>query len=429
MGISHLGAFFAYFLVSAQWLRFVMPPFARMTAEGAKLEGEFRSHHMRVIQRAEEIAFYGGSEREKQIVTGSFNNIVKLSNKQYFLQLLMGVLDSYLVKYGASMVAYTMLIPAVYLGLYGLKGKSTSEVMEYYLTSTQLFVALGAACKNLVLSYKRIQSLSGHTVRVHELFKMIDKREADEDIAQIKASAARDAEPNRPPPNVTEGDDISFEDVDLYSPTGNLLVRGLTFKVRRNTNVLISGPNGSGKSSLFRVLAGLWPLISGTMVKPSKSKLFYVPQQPYMAPGTLRDQITYPLSFTGLSTQSVDKRLDELMSLVELSYLVEREGGWNASRDWADVLSGGEKQRVAMARLFYHKPAFGILDECTSAVSVDVEAKIYETCSRLGITIFTVSHRPQLKSHHDYMLKFDGEGNWQFEDLHENRVISQSVKA
>lgn len=80
----------------------------------------------------------------------------------------------------------------------------------------------------------------------------------------------------------------------LISFTGDLLVRGLTFKVKKGTNVLISGPNGSGKSSLFRVLGGLWPLCSGTMTRPHHSKLFYIPQKPYLVPGTLRDQVILP---------------------------------------------------------------------------------------------------------------------------------------
>jgi ATP-binding cassette subfamily D (ALD) protein 3 len=77
--------------------------------------------------------------------------------------------------------------------------------------------------------------------------------------------------------------------------------------------------------------------------------------------------------------------------------------------------------KVAMARLFFHKPAFGILDECTSAVSVDVEAKIYQTCSKLGITIFTVSHRPQLMHHHDFVLKLDGEGGWDWQAIEKDK--------
>jgi ATP-binding cassette subfamily D (ALD) protein 3 len=216
---------------------------------------------------------------------------------------------------------------------------------------------------------------------------------------------------------------ICFENVDIYSPTGALLVRNLNFQVEKGKNVLVGGPNGSGKSSLFRILGNLWPLCSGTIRKPSDDKLFYVPQQPYLVPGTLRDQVIYPEKSpeTKEELEKQTKKINQLMELVELTYLIDREG-WDNQKDWFDVLSGGEKQRVAMSRLFYHCPAFGILDECTSAVSTDVEAKIYQRCKESGITIFTVGHRPQLKHHHDYMLRFDGEGGWEWIYLSKERL-------
>jgi len=214
----------------------------------------------------------------------------------------------------------------------------------------------------------------------------------------------------------------------LISPTGQKLAVGLTFSVKRGTNVLVSGPNGAGKSSLFRLLGGLWPLFSGTLVRPSKEKLFYVPQQPYLVPGTLRDQVTYPETIN--ESDQKDLELMDLMEAVGLTYLVKREGGWDTVKDWQDVLSGGEKQRIAMARLFYHSPAFGILDECTSAVSVDVEGGIYENCKKRGITIFTVSHRPQLMHHHDFMLRLVGsDGKWEWHDLNAERQKEEQEKA
>ena len=104
-----------------------------------------------------------------------------------------------------------------------------------------------------------------------------------------------------------------------------------------------------------------------------------------------------------------DEDLLKILHSVELAYIVDREGGFESVNDWNDVLSGGEKQRMAMARLFYHKPLFAILDECTSAVSVDVEAKLYNTAKELEITLFTVSHRQSLFKFHDHIIRFDGE--------------------
>jgi len=112
------------------------------------------------------------------------------------------------------------------------------------------------------------------------------------------------------------------------------------------------------------------------------------------------------------------------MENVKLAHVVAREtDGWNANNDWADVLSGGEKQRMAMARLIYHKPLYAILDECTSAVSVDVEGHLYTYMKEQGITLITVSHRETLWKYHDYLLKFYGDRQYTFGEMPEDKRI------
>ncbi|KAL6986864.1 ATP-binding cassette sub- D member 1, partial [Sarracenia purpurea var. burkii] len=198
-------------------------------------------------------------------------------------------------------------------------------------------------------------------------------------------------------------------------------------------------PNGSGKSSVFRVLRGLWPNVSGRLVKPcqtldeetgSSCGIFYIPQRPFTCLGNLRDQIIYPLSLKeaeertlalygkGHATSILNAHLKTILENVKLLYLLEREGGWDTSQNWEDTLSLGEQQRLGMARLFFHKPKFGILDECTNATSVDVEEHLYMLANKMGITVVTSSQRPALIPFHSTELRLiDGEGNWELRSI------------
>ena len=205
------------------------------------------------------------------------------------------------------------------------------------------------------------------------------------------------------------------------------------------TNLLVTGPNGAGKSSLFRVLGGLWPLSAGVVRKPGSaagvaassgspsssasasaglaSDIFYVPQRPYVTVGTLQDQIIYPRVRSPSEPDVVpEKQLRELLDAVDLGHLLEREsgGGFGADAvvDWGAQLSLGEQQRLGMARLFFHRPRFAILDECTSGVTTDMEARFCAAVRSLGCSCVTISHRPALVAFHDLVLALDGEGGW-----------------
>lgn len=157
---------------------------------------------------------------------------------------------------------------------------------------------------------------------------------------------------------------IEFLNTPIATPFGDsVLVKDLTFKVGNGEHLMITGSNGSGKSSILRILAGLWPQFDGVLTRPRNelSKIMYIPQRPYLAIGTLRDQVIYPHTKHDMKTAGrTDDELLEILKIVYLEYIPSREGGLDSVKEWKDVFSGGEKQRVQLARLFYHKPKFGI---------------------------------------------------------------------
>ncbi|KAF9973410.1 ATP-binding cassette sub- D member 3 [Actinomortierella ambigua] len=406
-----------YFFLSGMALRAISPPFGKYTAQEQKLEGDFRFNHSRIIAHSEEIAFYNGAEREKHGVNSSFDKIVRHVRKVYTLRFANGIFDSVLVKYCATMTAYYLLARPVFDPAYatehmGMVSADPTKIVEDYSRNSGYLVNLSQAVGRLILAGRDLTRFAGFTSRVSELFDVLeDVNKGRYERTMVSKDGASSASKSVDTKGlrgkvVTQDGVIVFEKVPIVTPNNDLLVPELSFKVTRGMNCLISGPNGCGKSSLFRILGDLWPLFGGTVTKPEPSKLFYVPQKPYLALGTFRDQVIYPDTKAQAAAKGYDdSKLMELLEVVHLGYLIEREGGWDAIQDWADVLSGGEKQR------------FAILDECTSAVSMDIEAIMYEHARAVGITLFTVSHRSSLIRHHEYLLRFDGEGHYQFRKL------------
>ncbi|XP_064875324.1 ATP-binding cassette sub-family D member 3a [Oncorhynchus nerka] len=431
IGAQGPASMMTYLLVSGLFLTRLRRPIGKMTVTEQRYEGEYRYVNSRLITNSEEIAFYNGNMREKQTIHSTFKKLVDHLHKFIFFRFSMGFVDSLIAKYIATVVGY-LVVSRPFLNLADPRHMNSSqpELLEDYYQSGRMLLRMSQALGRIVLAGREMTRLSGFTMRITELMKVLKelnsgKYERTMVSHQDKESEAVERVPLVPGSGQIINVDhiIKFEHTPLATPNGDILIKDLTFEVRSGTNVLVCGPNGCGKSSLFRVLGELWPLFGGQLTKPERGKLFYVPQRPYMTLGTLRDQVIYPDTYEEQKRKGIsDQVLKEYLDNVQLGHILEREGTWDTVQDWMDVLSGGEKQRMAMARLFYHKPQFAILDECTSAVSVDVEDFIYSHCRTVGISLFTVSHRKSLWKHHEYYLHMDGRGNYDFKPITEETI-------
>uniref|UniRef100_A0AAR2JDD6 ATP-binding cassette sub-family D member 3 n=1 Tax=Pygocentrus nattereri TaxID=42514 RepID=A0AAR2JDD6_PYGNA len=418
----------SYLLLSGLFLTRLRRPIGKMTVTEQKFEGEYRYVNSRLITNSEEIAFYNGSKREMKTIHDTFHKLVEHLNRFICFRFSMGIVDSIVAKYIALVVGY-LVVSRPFLDPSNTRhlNSSHSERLEDYYQSGRMLLSLAQALGRIVLAGREMTRLSGFTTRITEIQEVLKELNSGRYERTMISQLGKAVDKMSLVPGsgqIVHADNIiRFEHIPLATPNGDILIRDLSFEVLSGTNVLVCGPNGCGKSSLFRVLGELWPLFGGRLTKPDRGKLFYVPQRPYMTLGSLRDQVIYPDTREDQRRKGTsDKVLKEYLDNVQLGHILEREGGWDSVQDWMDILSGGEKQRMAMARLFYHKPQFAILDECTSAVSVDVEDYIYSHCRKVGITLFTVSHRKSLWKHHEYYLHMDGRGNYQFKQITEETV-------
>ncbi|KAJ3116602.1 hypothetical protein HDU96_009261 [Phlyctochytrium bullatum] len=402
--------------LSSAFLRAITPPFGKMVAEEQKLEGEFRFTHSRLIENAEEVALYSGENVEKGLLDKNYKNLVRHVNKLFKTRIWHGMMEDFIIKY-----------------FWGAMGLSLCAIPVFFeVPGSNLGVSNDKPLINLLApdrySYKDITELAGYTARVSELLDVF------EDVQENKYQKILSSNANEDLLNSSgtflESDIIEFREVPIVSPNGDVLVKDLSFHVYPGMHLLIVGPNGSGKSSLFRILGGLWPLYGGTVLKPDYRKIFYIPQRPYLSLGTLRDQVIYPDTHADMKAKGItDDQLREILAVVQIASIVDVHGGFDAEKDWKDVLAGGDKQRIAMARLFYHKPRYAILDECTSSVSMDIERIMYTHAQKLGISLITVSHRPSLWKYHNWILQYDGQGGYVFTELDaERRLALQEEK-
>ena len=208
-------------------------------------------------------------------------------------------------------------------------------------------------------------------------------------------------------------DSLELNDVDVRTPAGDALVRGLDLKLGAGDSLLITGPSGIGKTVLLQSLAGLWPFASGTVRFPAgRTEAMFVPQLPYIPLGDLRAVASYPLENGSIG----DREIQAALIKVALSQLAIR---LNDVGDWAKTLSVGEQQRIAFARILLNRPSVVFLDESTSAMDEGLELMLYELLrTELSESIVvSVSHRATVEQFHTRRLEFAGDGEWRLERL------------
>jgi putative ATP-binding cassette transporter len=207
-----------------------------------------------------------------------------------------------------------------------------------------------------------------------------------------------------------QGSHLSLERVTLHTPNRErILVKDLSIAIAPGEGLMIVGTSGTGKSSLLRAIAGLWYCGSGVITRPPPQDILFLPQQPYMLLGTLRSQLLYP----NKERQVPDAELLALLEQVNLPDMADRFGGLDVEMDWEKVLSIGEQQRLAFARVLLTRPRFAILDEATSALDVANEGHLYQQLMTSHTTLISVAHRSTILKYHKQVLELTGDGQWQ----------------
>ena len=359
-------------------------------------EADFRFSLVRVRENAESIAFYRGEDPESQNIKRRFRevfeNVTKIINWQWFLNLF---------QYSYSSV--TLIMPGVILAPQVLSGDlEVGRVVQAAGAFAVIFTALTVVVNNF-------DTLSRFAAGISRLDK----------FAKSLAVSATERASNREIIETVEEDRLAIEHLTLQTPDyKRTLVVDLSLEIKPGEGLLIVGASGGGKSSLLRAIAGLWDSGSGSIVRPPLKEMFFLPQRPYMIIGTLRGQLLYPNE----QTQVTDDELHAILKAVNLPDLGERFDGLEVEADWGKILSLGEQQRVAFARVLLAKPRYVILDEATSALDSQNEESLYQQLHDSGATLISVSHRLNIVKYHKHVLDLGGDGSWRVTLAEESNV-------
>ncbi len=355
-------------------------------------EADFRFSLGHVRRYAEQIAFYQGAEQEAEEVRLRFMEVVS-NYKLVLLRALRVTVASKFYKFMIIVIPTLIMLPAL---------RDSKLTLGDLTQADMAFAMIMESMSLVVLAYEDITSFLAQTVRLGTFNEALEAPvETTGETIQMQL-----------------GSSISLEDVTLLTPDRKLtLIEHLSLTVAPGKDLLIIGPSGAGKSSLFRAIRGLplWNHGEGTILRPEIHNLMFIPQAPYMMMRTsLRKQLFYPF---GPRDKVSDADLYRTLAEVNLSDLPSRLGanGLDETKNWANVLSLGEQQRLAAARLLLAKPQYVFFDEGTNSLDRSNEQHICTIVQKLqssGSTFISIAHNDALTKLHKQILELTGDGNW-----------------
>jgi len=351
-----------------------------------KYEANFRFSLARLREYTEQVALLKGEPTERALLMGRFGDVI--SN---FLSIvsLRKILMAFTAFYGqiSPFIPYIVAAPFYFIGKIQLGVLTqTASAFGRVEGSLSYFIDAYASVADYLSVVKRLTSF-------------------DESIDAARMKGHSHSEIER---RIGTGGDLRVEQLTLALPHGEEIA-DMTLTVKPREHVLITGPSGSGKSTLLRALSGVWPYGKGVITIPETARLMLLPQKPYVPQGTLRDAITYPSS--GDSHEDA-----EIIVALKLVGLERLSNALDENENWTQRLSGGEQQRLSLARALLARPDILFLDEATSAMDEDGEAKIYAMLKDHlpGSTFVSIGHRSTLRAMHDRVITMEPRSEGRF---------------
>jgi vitamin B12/bleomycin/antimicrobial peptide transport system ATP-binding/permease protein len=364
---------FLYALVGSWIVHRVGRPLIGLNFEQQKLEADFRFGLVRLRENSESTALIAGEETEGRSLRAAFSRIVGNFNAKLVKEIHINAFKAFYYRL-ADTVPLLISAPRFFAGAITL-----GEIFQIKEAFARVL-----SCLNLFINiYETFANWWAITLRLDGFVRGI------EHARTLRAGQRDHYDSGR------TGARLVVQDLALFRPDGQPLLAPVNFELTPRDSVLITGPSGCGKSTLLRALAGLWPYEQGIVHLPEPFRCMVMPQRPYLPIGTLRAAVTYPEP----PAKYADEAIRTALALAQAPGLAAR---LDEEAHWSQQLSGGEQQRVALARVFLHKPEWLLLDEATSALDEAAEKQFYLSLRATlpDCTYLTIAHRSQLKSVH-----------------------------